>query len=71
MNMSYCRFTNTSTDVGDCLDAIRRDDKISDFEAVAGRQMFRKFLNFCREYEIIDGYDNEMIEELFNELQRE
>ena len=69
-NMSYCRFTNTKTDLGDCLDSIRRDDHLSDFEADAGKRMFREFLAFCRDYDIIDGYDGEAIDELFDGLRK-
>lgn len=32
-NMSYCRFTNTRSDLNDCLDAIREDKRLSDVEA--------------------------------------
>lgn len=72
MNMSYCRFTNTGADLGDCLDAIRRgDEPLSDAEAAAGKRMFREFLTFCRDYDIIDGYDSENIEDLFDGLQKE
>ena len=68
MNMSYCRFANTKTDLGDCLDAIRRDERLSSDEAYAGKRMFREFLAFCRDYDIIDGYDDEAIDELFDGL---
>lgn len=70
MNMSYCRFTNTSADLSDCLDTIRRgDERLSNFEAAAGKRMFREFLTFCRDYDIIDSYDGEILDDLFNELQ--
>ena len=70
MNMSYCRFTNTRTDLTDCLDAIRRDERVSGDEADAGKKMFREFLAFCRDYDIIDGYDGEAVGELFDGLQQ-
>ena len=69
MNMSYCRFTNTRTDLTDCLDSIRRDERLSGFEADAGKRMFQEFLAFCRDYGIIDGYDGEAVDELFDGLQ--
>lgn len=69
MNMSYCRFTNTKTDLGDCLGSIRRDERLSNFEADAGKRMFREFLAFCWDYGIIDGYDDGIIDELFDGLQ--
>ena len=68
MNMSSCRFTNTRTDLGDCLDSIRRDERMSDSEADAGKRMFREVLAFCRDCDIIDGYDDEAIGELFDGL---
>lgn len=72
MNMSYCRFTNTGADLGDCLDAIRRgDEPLSDAEAAAGKRMFQEFLTFCVDYDIIDGYNGENMEDLFDRLQTE
>ena len=70
-NMSYCRFTNTRIDLGDCLDSIRRDERLSDFEAQNGRMMFREFLNFCRDYDIIGEYDVEVLDDLFESLQEQ
>ena len=43
-NMSYCRFTNTRTDLNDCLDSIRRDERLSEMEMRDGRKMFEEFL---------------------------
>lgn len=68
-NMSYCRFTNTSADLEDCLDSIRRDEKLSDFEVRAGKRMFKEFLTFCRDYDIIEDYDREIVDDLFDSLQ--
>ena len=68
MNMSYCRFTNTKADLTDCLDSIRRDERLSGFEADAGKRMFREFLAFCRDYDIVDGYDDEAVDGLFDGL---
>lgn len=69
-NMSYCRFTNTRSDLNDCLDAIREDKRLSDVEAKAGRWMFDEFLSFCREYGVIDGYDEEALRALFDGLEK-
>ncbi|MCB7039879.1 MULTISPECIES: hypothetical protein [Eubacteriales] len=69
-NMSYCRFTNTRSDLNDCLDAIREDTRLSDVEAKAGRWMFDDFLSFCREYGIIDSYDEETLRALFDGLEK-
>lgn len=69
-NMSYCRFTNTRTDLDDCLQSLLRDDKLSDFEVRAGKNMFKEFLTFCRDADIIDSFDSERINDLFD-AQRE
>lgn len=68
-NMSYCRFTNTRSDLNDCLDAIREDKRLSDVEARAGRWMFDEFLSFCLEYGIINSYDQENLRTLFDGLE--
>ena len=49
-NMSYCRFTNTRADLQACLDAIRQDGRLSDYEAKAGKWMFEEFLDFCPDW---------------------
>lgn len=67
-NMSYCRFSNTRSDLNDCLDAIRRDEKLSGREAAAGQKMFRELLVFLRDYDIIEAYDSEVLEDLFDGL---
>ena len=69
-NMSYCRFTNTRADLNDCLDSLRRDDRLSKMETHAGRNMFQEFLTFCGDYDIISGYDGEMLDALFDGLQK-
>ena len=68
-NMSYCRFTNTRDNVEDCLSSIECEESVSEFEAAAGKQMFRRFLSFCRDADIIQSYDSEMIEQMFCRLQ--
>lgn len=70
-NMNYCRFRNTSGDVAACLDSIRQDRMLDSSEARFGRWMFKEFLTFCRDYDIIDEYDGEAVDELFNGLQRD
>lgn len=67
-NMSYCRFTNTRGDLEDCLNAIEMGDKVSDFEAQAGKRMFKAFLTFCRDRDIIDTYDAEAVDDMFQSL---
>lgn len=69
-NMSYCRFTNTRADLNDCLDSLRRDERLSKMETHAGRNMFMEFLTFCGDYDIISGYDGEMLDALFDGLRK-
>jgi hypothetical protein len=45
MNMSYCRFQNTLTDLMDCWDAIQEEDELSTDEARAKAALVR----VCRE----------------------
>ncbi len=68
--MSYRRFANTKGKVDDCLDAIRRDETLSDSEVQIGKSMFRGFLTFCRENDIIEGYDGEVLDEIFEGLRK-
>lgn len=67
-NMSYCRFTNTRIDINDCLNALRRDEQLSEMEVRAGRNMFVEFLSFCRDYDIINDYDGQLVDSLFQNL---
>lgn len=67
-NMSYCRFTNTRTDLNDCLDSLRHDERMSEMEVREGRNMFEEFLTFCQEYGIIDDYDGQLVMSLFQNL---
>lgn len=69
-NMSYCRFQNTRGDVQDCLDALREEKRLSRDEANAGRWMFDDILSYCRDNGIIDGYDGEILEVIFEGLVR-
>lgn len=70
-NMSYCRFQNTRSDVEDCLDSLRYEERLSGDEANAGRWMFDDILSFCRENGIIDSYDGGALEALFDSLSEE
>lgn len=69
-NMSYCRFQNTRADLEDCLDALRSEKSLSDDEARAGRHLFDDFLSFCRDQGIIDSFDREEVEILFDRLEK-
>lgn len=67
-NMSYCRFYDTRVDLNDCPEAICQDEKLSVTETSAGQEMFRELLVFLRDYDIIGGYDPEVLEDLFDGL---
>lgn len=69
-NMSYCRFRNTRADLNDCLDALRDGKLLSEDEANAGRWMIDDILGYCRDNGIIDSYDGEMLEAIFDGLVR-
>ena len=63
MNMSYCRFHNTSMDLTDCLETlIDQDDLLSADEWRACQRMFRNFLDFCQGEGLVE-YDEEELEE--------
>ena len=70
-NMSYCRFQNTRSDMEDCLDVLREEKPLSRDEANAGRWMFDDILSYCRDNGIIDSYDSEMLEAVFDGLVEE
>lgn len=67
-NMSYCRFQNTSRDLSNFLDAIAWNEELSDLEIRNGKDMFREFLQFCKDAYIIGEFDEECIDSLFENL---
>lgn len=67
-NMSYCRFQNTYGDLVECVDALEQERKLSNGEYRAAMRMFTLFLRFCRDVDIIDGYDRERLEEYLGGL---
>ena len=67
-NMSYCRFTNTRSDMEDCLEALRDETPLSDFEVRAGKAMFKDILEVCQAYGIIAAFDGDEIDRLFDNL---
>jgi len=68
-NPSYSRFTNTRTDLNDCLDAIRKDVHLSDAETSAGKEMFKVFLSLCQDYGMIEGFDCGKVDSVFDHLE--
>ena len=66
--MSYCRFHNTNIDLDDCLNALLEDSGIGDSERKCGIDLFENFLNFCVESNVIDDYDSNRVESLFEEM---
>lgn len=72
-NMSYCRFHNTAMDLDDCLEALEweDDEKLSDFEWRAANRMFRRFLDFMVDRDIIEEFDEERLGEYLNRFKDE
>ena len=68
-NPSYSRFTNTRTDLNDCLDAIRKDVHLSDAEASAGKGLFKAVLSLCQDYGMIEGFDCDKVDSVFDHLE--
>lgn len=62
MNMSYCRFYNTKIDLHDCLDAITESEISSVSENENAKGMFKMFLKFCVDYDVIDSFDEGQME---------
>jgi hypothetical protein len=68
-NMSYCRFRNTAQALDDCLTALDPNEnewQLSDEEENAGIEMFKRFLEFCAENEIIGDYSTDRIAGAFD-----
>jgi hypothetical protein len=67
MNMSYCKWQNTETDVAQCLADF---DDMSDYEynsweeKRAAQKLFENVLEFLNGMGIIDGWDEEELNEL-------
>jgi len=66
--MSYYQLHLIARDLEECLESIRRDDMMYSDDARIGRGIFMDFLSFCRDYGIIDHFDAEMVEAIFNGL---
>lgn len=52
MNMSYCRFENTYSDLADCVDALEDNNINSESEHNYARRMY----DLCQKY--IDTYED-------------
>lgn len=68
-NPSYSRFTNTRTALNDCLASIREDVHLSNAETSAGKEMFKVFLSLCQDYGIIEGFDCDKVDSVFDHLE--
>lgn len=68
-NPSYSRFTNTRTDLNDCLTSIREDTHLSDAEAGAGKGLFKAVLSLCQDYGMIKGFDCDKVDSVFDHLE--
>jgi len=72
--MSYCRFYNTNHALNDCLTALNPDVneyELSAEEELVGIEMFKNFLEFCLDKEIIQDYDVARIVSVFKEHRSE
>jgi len=67
MNMSYCQFENTLTDLKQCLDTLENREISSQSEKRKARRMLEEFLNFCVGENIIESYSTIKIMEIINE----
>ena len=67
VNMSYCRFENTLLALRECTTALENYEEISTRESEKGQVMFEQFLEFCQDYGIIDEFDGDAINALFEE----
>lgn len=70
-NMSYCRFRNTRLDMEDCLNVLREEKPLSSDEANAGRWMIDDILSYCQDSGIIDSYDGQRLDAVFERLVKE
>ena len=50
------------------LEALRDETPLSDFEVRAGKAMFKDILEVCQAYGIIDAFDGDEIDRLFDNL---
>lgn len=60
-NMSYCRFTNTVSDLLDCLEVFDdfSSEKIeSESEEKSAVELLTIMADFCGKYQLIDKYGN-------------
>jgi len=70
MNMSYCRFRNTSLDLQDCIDAINNGE-INDLSRDE-QQAFVNLIMQCKEVaENFEDYDDYELEDFIKEQQEE
>ena len=70
-NMHYCRFRNTRSDLDVCLEAMADRGQISEEECEAARAMMESLLGFMEAEGIVDGYDEDALEELLADIAEE
>lgn len=63
MNMSYCRFENTSGDLADCVCALENGEDLSISERVYAKNMRQLCEEFIEAYDAYDWSTNEDDEE--------
>lgn len=54
MNMSYCRFRNTASDMADCIEALQYGEVGSEEEQRAGYSMFCDILDFLEDEGVVE-----------------
>lgn len=67
-NMSYCRFENTYGDMVECLNAIQCDERLSTSECRYAKRMFSDILVAMRDNDVIDDFDKEALNDLFDNM---
>lgn len=66
--MSYDPLRFIARDLEECLESIRQDNMMYRDDARIGCGVFVDFLTFCRDYGIIEHFDAEMVNAIFNGL---
>ena len=60
-NMDYCKFSNTSTDIDQCLRAIEDGQKTSAYECEKAEHMFSEVLVTMADLGIIEEWDEDLL----------
>ena len=69
---AFCKSENVEAQrvvLNDCLASIREDVHLSNAETSAGKEMFKVFLSLCQDYGIIEGFDCDKVDSVFDHLE--